>query len=1016
MKINGYLRLLAAAIVGTIALMASENHGMVTLGGLPVPGVTVTATQGERKMTAVTDGMGTYSFPDLNDGVWTIQVEMSGFTPLKQDITVGPNSEASKWELKIKSLSEIQAEVQSNQLTEQRSAPAAAANTARPAAKGQAQTQAKAQAAGGRGGTPAGQTQAVAEAPPADDSASRAADGFLVNGSQVNGGASPFALNPAFGNNRRGPRSLYTYQLTFTLDNSATDATPYSLTGQPAVKPSYNNYTLNGLIQGPLRIPHILRNGPTFFVQYNLARNRNDSTSPALFPTQAERNGDLSALSGPITNPYTGQLFANNQIPQNLINPQAAALLNLYPLPNFTGSSIYNYQIPIVGLTHSDGFITRMNKQIGRKNSIQGVFALTSTRGSTPSVFGFVDTNDTLGMNFDPIWRHQFTPRMSSTLELQVTRNAAHAYSFFSNSQNISGNAGITGNDQNPLYWGPPSLSLGASNITGLGDASPSFNRQTFETLKSDSTWNHGRHNVTFGGDVRWQQFNYNSESNARGLFSFTGAAAGSPGTPAGAFADFLLGIPDTSTLAYGNPDKYLRARNYDLYATDDWKVNSAITLNLTLRYEYNAPVSEEYGRLVNLDVAPGFSTASPVLGTDPRGPLTQMGYPTSLIRPERWPFEPGLGFAWRPISGSSLIVRGGYSMRFANPGYSGIAASMFQQYPFSNSINGLNSPSTPLTLANGFIGTPGISQDTFGIDPNFQESYVQTWQLSLQKDLPAGMQTVIQYQGVKGTRLPQFFYPNSYPFGGVDPCPACLSGYVYETSNGNSSREAGSVQLRRRLHNGFTAQALYTYSKAIDDTNTQGQAAQNWLNLAAERGLSTFDQRHNVQGQLQYTSGMGLHGGSLISGWRAAVLKEWTFLTSPTWGSGLPETPIYPELLGGTSRGAMRPNYTGQPLYAGATGGRFLNQYAFAAPAPGTYGNAGVGVITGPAQFSLNGALQRTFRVNDRVTFNFRADVNNVLNHVVFTAYNTTLGPQFGAASGVNGMRSVRITGQFRF
>lgn len=1014
---NGYLRLLAAAIVGAIALVASEHHGMVTLAGLPVPGVTVTATQGERKVTAVTDGMGTYSFPDLNDGVWTIQVEMSGFTTLKQDVTVGPNAEGSKWELKIKSLNEIQADVQATQLTEQRTTPPAAANTARPVpAKGQAQAQTP--AAAGRGATPAVTPQAVAETPAADDSASRAADGFLVNGSQVNGGASPFALNPAFGNNRRGPRSLYTYQLNIqSFDTSYLDARPFSYTGQEALKPLYNNYTLNGLIQGPLRIPHILRNGPTFFIQYQMVRNRNDQISDALFPTQAERNGDLSALAGQIVNPYTGQPFAGNQIPDTMISPQAVALLKLYPLPNFT-SPLYNYQASLVSLTHQDGFNIRMNKQIGRKNSIQGQFALQDTRSTTPSVFNFLDSSSALGMRFDPLWRHQFTPRMSTTLEFVFSRQATHAYSFFSNSYNVSGQAGITGNDQSPLYWGPPSLGFGASTITGLSDGSPSFNRQTFFNPRTDSTWNHGRHNIQFGGDVLFQQFNYNAENNARGSFSFTGAATGANGTAAGAFADFLLGIPDVSSLAYGNADKYLRATNYELYTVDDWRVNSSLTLNLTMRYEYNGPASEEYGRLVNLDVAPGFASVAPVLATDPTGSLTHMGYPSSLVRPERWPFEPGLGFAWRPISGSSLVVRGGYSMRFANPGYSTIAGNLDQQYPFSTSLNSINSAATPLTLANGFVETPGVSQDLFGIDPNFRESYVQTWQLSLQKDLPGGMQAVVTYQGVKGTHLPQFFYPNSY-LGTVNPCPTCTSGYVYETSNADSTREAGSFQLRRRLHNGFTAQAVYTYAKAIDDTNTQGQPAQNWLDLSAERGLSSFDQRQNLQLQFQYTSGMGMRGGSLISGWKAAVLKEWTFLTAPTWGTGSPETPVYPVELGGTANSqVLRPNYTGAPLYSTGSPGLFVNPAAFAAPVAGTFGDAGVGMITGPDKFSMNGSLQRTFRLNDRVTLTFRADATNVLNHVVYGSYVTTLGTQFGTPSvnSVNGMRKFALQGQFRF
>src|SRR5580658_10494300 len=161
MKTSGYLRLLAAGWLSALILLASEHHGQVNFGGLPVPGVAVTATKDDAKATAITDGMGMYSFPDLADGTWTMQVEMSGFSPLKQDVGVGPGAPAVTWDLKLKSLSEIQATVQTPALaTEQRPAqagptpapakptppapakpkPQVAANGAAPAAPGQPAT------------------------------------------------------------------------------------------------------------------------------------------------------------------------------------------------------------------------------------------------------------------------------------------------------------------------------------------------------------------------------------------------------------------------------------------------------------------------------------------------------------------------------------------------------------------------------------------------------------------------------------------------------------------------------------------------------------------------------------------------------------------------------------------------------------------------------------------------------------------------------------------------------------
>src|SRR5271156_4909310 len=112
-KIRGFFRSLLAAWLVVVNLAASEQHGQVTFGGLPVPGATVTASQGDKKITAVTDPQGAYSFPDLTNGVWTVQVEMLGFATVKGEVTIGPEAQPSAWELKILPLDQIHAEAQS---------------------------------------------------------------------------------------------------------------------------------------------------------------------------------------------------------------------------------------------------------------------------------------------------------------------------------------------------------------------------------------------------------------------------------------------------------------------------------------------------------------------------------------------------------------------------------------------------------------------------------------------------------------------------------------------------------------------------------------------------------------------------------------------------------------------------------------------------------------------------------------------------------------------------------------
>src|SRR5262249_35116959 len=157
------------------------------------------------------------------------------------------------------------------------------------------------------------------------------------------------------------------------------------------------------------------------------------------------------------------------------------------------------------------------------------------------------------------------------------------------NRLNVAGIAGIRGNNQDPINWGPPALSF-AGGTSSISDAQFSFNRNQTSTISYSSFWNRGRHNLTFGGDMRRQQFNILSQQDPRGIFPFTGAAAGLD------FAGFLLGIPDTSTIAFGNADKYFRQTVFDGFVQDDWRVNGSLTLNAGARWEYETPINELYG------------------------------------------------------------------------------------------------------------------------------------------------------------------------------------------------------------------------------------------------------------------------------------------------------------------------------------------------------------------------------------------------------------------------------------
>jgi trimeric autotransporter adhesin len=290
----------------------------------------------------------------------------------------------------------------------------------------------------------------------------------------------------------------------------------------------------------------------------------------------------------------------------------------------------------------------------------------------------------------------------------------------------------------------------------------------------------------------------------------------------------------------------------------------------------------------------------------------------------------------------------------------------MAQQPPLSTTGTLERSDALPLTLASGFPTEPAQLRNTFAVDPDFRPGYAHNWQASVQRDLPRSLTMMATYLGSKGSRLMQQFLPNTWPAGIDNPCPACPSGFVYLTSHGNSQRNALQLQARRRLHNGFTATVEYTLAKATDNATTFGGAslgsgiAQNWLDLEAERARSSFDQRHLVTTQVQYTTGARTFGRGLLDGWTGRLLRDWTLSGQLSTGSGLPLTPMYLAPVRGTGViGPVRASLTGAPLDA-IPGGYYLNPAAYAPPAPGEWGTAGRNSVTGPRTFSLDAALAR--------------------------------------------------------
>ena len=365
----------------------------------------------------------------------------------------------------------------------------------------------------------------------------RAADGLLINGSVNNGASSPFAQLQAFGNNRRGVRSLYNGSVGFNnLNLSALDARNYSLTGQNTIKPSVTQIQGLAAFGGPLKIPGLLeRNGPNFTVNYQWLHNSTGQTQTGLVPTAAQRMGDLPGMTIPLTaDQPTGS--------------GAVELLSPAELPRKHALQLSDCD----GRRHAPGQRAGANEQAGQEESILGRDGAAKQSYEQYEPVQFSGYQQALGQNLQLGWRHSFTPRTYINFGYQFSRFSSTSIPFFANHQNVSGQAGITGNNQDPLNWGPPSLSF-TSGISGLSDSQYSAIHNQTDGFSFDGLWNRGRHNLTYGADYRRQQLNSFSQQNPRGQFQFTGQAEGSD------FAGFLLGVPDAASIAFGNADKYFR-------------------------------------------------------------------------------------------------------------------------------------------------------------------------------------------------------------------------------------------------------------------------------------------------------------------------------------------------------------------------------------------------------------------------------------------------------------------------
>ena len=533
------------------------------------------------------------------------------------------------------------------------------------------------------------------------------------------------------------------------------------------------------------------------------------------------------------------------------------------------------------------------------------------------------------------------------------------------------------------------------------------------------------------------------------GSFTFDGAFTNF------GYADFLLGLPQTTGYTYTRSPEYARLWYLNAFAQDDWKVKQNLTLFYGVRYDYNSPAVDKYNVIASFNPATGAivvpttgiaqQNINPVFPSEiPIETAKEAGFPQRSMRNSfKLAIYPRLGFAYRPFKNDSTVVRGGYGVY--NDELSAALFSYLYGGPFgvsvgytNNFVNGepLISFQHPINSSAGGIGAGAVSIQTF--NRNLRNPYVQQFNLTIEQNVGFNTGLRLSYIGTRGVKLVYArninqVHASTTPFSqSATPYPLFYSAYLFD-NGGYENYNALSAEVTRTFKHGLSYEAGFTWAKNLtDDDDTLGNGidggvtAENTYNLSRQKGNAKYDPRvsfvSNLIWELPFGRGEWLlnkdnYLTKIIGGWRvsgAYLAQSGDFLTPSFSG---PDPSNTNQFSGAAQR------VSGPTLPAGRRSiTNWFNPSSFAIPQNGTFGSGAFGTIEGPNMNTVNLALFKTFPVFRESKFELRGSFTNVLNHTNFgdpdvTITDTGVGQITSTTSNTfGGPRSGLVSGRFIF
>jgi len=813
--------------------------------------------------------------------------------------------------------------------------------------------------------------------------------------------------------------------------NDAWDARNF-FDDKTAPAPELDQKQFGFVVGGPVMLPGYDGRNRTFFLaNYEGTRIDRGATNFYTVPTPDQLAGRFSTT---IIDPLTGAPFPNNTIPQARFSrlAQLAIRNNWYPAPN-TSAAQGNYQAVRTFPQVQDQFTIRGDQDLGKLG--RAFFRYTNTSYENTTAANMIDAGNRRFVQDTSNWQVSHTWPVLNTVvnQFRLGRVEARADQYgIPCPQGDVDFLGVTGtfetipDDQREC----PSIAMNGFSGTGGAVNAYTASNQPMWDISNTTTWIKGQHTLNFG-------FNYRRWWLQRDLATgFLGNYTFNVGFTGDRVADMLLGyysgVGIFQPAAYSVPGAAGNPREFNFvyfapYFQDDWRVNSTLTVNLGLRWDYRNVPYETRNRMAwrNLDYGPGgllVADESLEPGGIVDGAYYQEAGRRSPENPDRFKvFAPRLGFAWRPF-GEQTVIRGGYGVFFDSAEGREIDGSA-DVYPYvsrGSYPQSIGQPAPLQTTDSLFpsFAAPGAATpaaNTFlavSQSPEPRNPYMQQWSLGVQREVLPRTTMELNYIGTHGTNLlmrrniaqATLFDPaNPLSVAARKPYPN-FQVYIDSDWGGRSDYNALNAKLEHRGRGSILTFA-YTWAKSTDlKSAAAGIGAsgfngwQGFLdnsNPERDHGLSDFDVDHRLVGSFVYNLPIG-NGEKLAgdaTGVKNALIGGWQVNGIYTWQRGFPLTITAADLGGlNDTSGTNRADLVGDPSGGERTVNRWFNTAAFAQPAAGALGNLGRNTERGPGVNNLDLALFKNFVLTGQIRLQFRLESFNAFNHTQFAGVSTNL------------------------